>query len=418
MGWTKIFDGAQGLGCQCNESGRGHSSRQLSCAHWERTLRLQVIIFSISGSRGITRWLFSSSLITLYVSSSLKLICLESKSLIRSKNRERLGRCGEFIAYISFPDHEASRSAEPRVSYLWANDLIIFFILDLILNIFFTLFIWPYIISIIVKQMSSYVCNTWDLGCLFWFIDAVIWLANKPHIFTDYLTFREHQKKVKVEFMENNTRVLYRNKRTYFYDANASCASCSLDDLVTIPNVIFQVHPTMQNFYSSFRGDKIWCTGVILIHWFEIFCNNIVYLQYFDIVPFTIWHWWYFRIKFLIYFFPFSLISPCLLSKSILSSSDYVLYYFITINRNPVIYCRGRRRPVIRDYVSYYIFIMFIFILFIITTFDCSSPCILFLYWINFLFVRTVVLLGSSYGIQSSQIQINGPNVLTPLIYT
>uniref|UniRef100_A0A915PX40 Uncharacterized protein n=1 Tax=Setaria digitata TaxID=48799 RepID=A0A915PX40_9BILA len=52
--------------------------------------------------------------------------------------------------------------------------------------------------------------------------------------------FIEHQKKIKVDFMRNNTRVLYRNKRYYIYDENESCTNCSLNDLVTIPNILLQ----------------------------------------------------------------------------------------------------------------------------------------------------------------------------------
>lgn len=53
-------------------------------------------------------------------------------------------------------------------------------------------------------------------------------------------TFIEKQHKVKVDFLWNNTRATYRNKHFYWFDANNSCANCSLDDRVTIPNIIFQ----------------------------------------------------------------------------------------------------------------------------------------------------------------------------------
>ncbi|VDK87596.1 unnamed protein product [Litomosoides sigmodontis] len=52
--------------------------------------------------------------------------------------------------------------------------------------------------------------------------------------------YREYRKRVKVNFMQNNTRVLFRNRRYYIYDKNESCAECSLSDSVTIPNVMFQ----------------------------------------------------------------------------------------------------------------------------------------------------------------------------------
>ncbi|KAL4002006.1 CD36 family protein [Acanthocheilonema viteae] len=55
-----------------------------------------------------------------------------------------------------------------------------------------------------------------------------------PYVYTEY------RKRVKVNFMQNNTRVLFRNKRYYIYNENESCANCSLNDLVTVPNVMFQ----------------------------------------------------------------------------------------------------------------------------------------------------------------------------------
>ncbi|VDO59993.1 unnamed protein product [Onchocerca flexuosa] len=48
--------------------------------------------------------------------------------------------------------------------------------------------------------------------------------------------------------MENNTRVLYRNKRYYIYNENESCVNCSLNDWVTIPNIVLQY---MANFAAK-----------------------------------------------------------------------------------------------------------------------------------------------------------------------
>lgn len=53
--------------------------------------------------------------------------------------------------------------------------------------------------------------------------------------------FDEHRKKTKVSFMDNETRVLYRDVHTYYYNPNASCSNCSLDDVVTFPSIIFQM---------------------------------------------------------------------------------------------------------------------------------------------------------------------------------
>ncbi|VDN07428.1 unnamed protein product [Thelazia callipaeda] len=55
-----------------------------------------------------------------------------------------------------------------------------------------------------------------------------------PYVYT------EHQKKIKVKFMQNDTRVLYRNRRRYVYSEEESCANCSLLDSVMIPNLMFQ----------------------------------------------------------------------------------------------------------------------------------------------------------------------------------
>ncbi|VDK66142.1 unnamed protein product, partial [Anisakis simplex] len=53
-------------------------------------------------------------------------------------------------------------------------------------------------------------------------------------------SFTEVQHKEHINFLMNATRVTYRNKRFYTFDANSSCASCSLGDQVTFPNVVFQ----------------------------------------------------------------------------------------------------------------------------------------------------------------------------------
>ncbi|EJD76150.1 hypothetical protein LOAG_16851 [Loa loa] len=55
-----------------------------------------------------------------------------------------------------------------------------------------------------------------------------------PYVYTEY------RKRVKVDFMRNNTRVLFRNRRYYIYNEKESCSNCSLNDPVTIPNVMFQ----------------------------------------------------------------------------------------------------------------------------------------------------------------------------------
>lgn len=63
----------------------------------------------------------------------------------------------------------------------------------------------------------------------------------KPHLNEiGPFTFREIQEKIFHEFIANDTRVLYRNKHTYIFDKELSCAACELNMKVTIPNVVFQ----------------------------------------------------------------------------------------------------------------------------------------------------------------------------------
>ncbi|EGT53588.1 hypothetical protein CAEBREN_16141 [Caenorhabditis brenneri] len=52
--------------------------------------------------------------------------------------------------------------------------------------------------------------------------------------------FDEIQEKVYHRFMENDTRVLYKNKKLYYFNKNASCATCHMDMKITIPNIVFQ----------------------------------------------------------------------------------------------------------------------------------------------------------------------------------
>ncbi|KAI6215453.1 hypothetical protein M3Y94_00386700 [Aphelenchoides besseyi] len=52
-------------------------------------------------------------------------------------------------------------------------------------------------------------------------------------------TFDEFQSK-QAAFTENNTRVFYRNKRVYYFNRAKSCPTCSLDDVVTVPNIVLQ----------------------------------------------------------------------------------------------------------------------------------------------------------------------------------
>ncbi|ULT99046.1 hypothetical protein L3Y34_000415 [Caenorhabditis briggsae] len=52
--------------------------------------------------------------------------------------------------------------------------------------------------------------------------------------------FNEVQEKIYHKWAENDTRVLYKNRKLYFFNRNLSCPSCDLSQKVTIPNVVFQ----------------------------------------------------------------------------------------------------------------------------------------------------------------------------------
>ncbi|KAK5983735.1 Lysosome membrane protein 2 [Trichostrongylus colubriformis] len=53
-------------------------------------------------------------------------------------------------------------------------------------------------------------------------------------------TFMERQYKSPYEFQKNETRVFYRNNHVYVFNESLSCAHCSLDRRVVIPNLVFQ----------------------------------------------------------------------------------------------------------------------------------------------------------------------------------
>ncbi|GMS88802.1 hypothetical protein PENTCL1PPCAC_10977, partial [Pristionchus entomophagus] len=52
--------------------------------------------------------------------------------------------------------------------------------------------------------------------------------------------FIEDQEKVVHEFSADEDRIFYRNRHRYFFSQNYSCSDCSLEDKVTVPNVLFQ----------------------------------------------------------------------------------------------------------------------------------------------------------------------------------
>ncbi|KAK6018265.1 CD36 family protein [Ostertagia ostertagi] len=53
-------------------------------------------------------------------------------------------------------------------------------------------------------------------------------------------TFMERQYKSPYQFDKNESRVFYRNNHVYVFNESLSCAHCSLDQRIVIPNVVFQ----------------------------------------------------------------------------------------------------------------------------------------------------------------------------------
>uniref|UniRef100_A0A0K0EJ73 CD36 family protein n=1 Tax=Strongyloides stercoralis TaxID=6248 RepID=A0A0K0EJ73_STRER len=53
-------------------------------------------------------------------------------------------------------------------------------------------------------------------------------------------SFIERQEKKNVKFLENDTKIEYENYRFYYFNKTLSCKTCSLDDYVLIPSVVFQ----------------------------------------------------------------------------------------------------------------------------------------------------------------------------------
>uniref|UniRef100_A0A914LXH1 Uncharacterized protein n=1 Tax=Meloidogyne incognita TaxID=6306 RepID=A0A914LXH1_MELIC len=53
-------------------------------------------------------------------------------------------------------------------------------------------------------------------------------------------TFSVLMHKTDVNFSSNDTRLFFRNQKRYFFNANESCANCSLSDRVFVPNILFQ----------------------------------------------------------------------------------------------------------------------------------------------------------------------------------
>uniref|UniRef100_A0A914URS9 Uncharacterized protein n=1 Tax=Plectus sambesii TaxID=2011161 RepID=A0A914URS9_9BILA len=70
--------------------------------------------------------------------------------------------------------------------------------------------------------------------------EAVVNGAKPRVIQKGPFTFREKMHKEGIMFIDNQTKIYYRNKKTYTFDRNESCADCDLDYRVTIPSIVFQ----------------------------------------------------------------------------------------------------------------------------------------------------------------------------------
>uniref|UniRef100_A0A1I7ZNN7 Lysosome membrane protein 2 n=1 Tax=Steinernema glaseri TaxID=37863 RepID=A0A1I7ZNN7_9BILA len=53
-------------------------------------------------------------------------------------------------------------------------------------------------------------------------------------------TFEEKTEKTWYKFTHNESRILYKNNHLSFFSPNLSCATCSLDEKVTVPSVVYQ----------------------------------------------------------------------------------------------------------------------------------------------------------------------------------
>uniref|UniRef100_A0A0N5AEC2 Scavenger receptor class B member 1 n=1 Tax=Syphacia muris TaxID=451379 RepID=A0A0N5AEC2_9BILA len=79
-------------------------------------------------------------------------------------------------------------------------------------------------------------------------------------------SFTLHQHKSKVEFSQNDTTVLYRNKYTYHFNQKLSCGNCRITDRVIIPDPIFQVIVFFQKSFlqSVIFNFHFFCTIYVL----------------------------------------------------------------------------------------------------------------------------------------------------------
>ncbi|KIH56840.1 CD36 family protein [Ancylostoma duodenale] len=66
-------------------------------------------------------------------------------------------------------------------------------------------------------------------------------------------TFIEKQWKSYHEFVDNDTRIFYRNEHVYTFNKSLSCPTCSLSRRVVIPNVIFQILCSISDFKAVFK---------------------------------------------------------------------------------------------------------------------------------------------------------------------
>ncbi|CAI2349440.1 unnamed protein product [Caenorhabditis sp. 36 PRJEB53466] len=90
-----------------------------------------------------------------------------------------------------------------------------------------------------LKPPYSFQLNIWMFNVTN--VDGILKRHEKPNLQQiGPFVFDEIQEKIYHRFAENDTRVFYKNKKLYFFNATASCPKCQLDTKVVIPNIVFQ----------------------------------------------------------------------------------------------------------------------------------------------------------------------------------
>lgn len=96
------------------------------------------------------------------------------------------------------------------------------------------------------KMTSSWLKPPYKMQMNIWMfnvtnVDGVLKRHEKPNLKEiGPFVFDEIQEKIYHKWSQNDTRVLYKNKKLYFFNRNSSCQQCDLSEKITIPNIVFQ----------------------------------------------------------------------------------------------------------------------------------------------------------------------------------